>query len=189
MRTFLLLAIPLVLSGQPFSERYAPLIRALSLTDAQIAELAKPLPEPARSVPMGNRVGMYPGRRTPGPPPPPPERIAVLDDAQRAKLAEIEKAYDDLHLRAGAIVMGLIDKAKWGGSFLCYDPVFTYRAELGLTDEQVQGITFNPSQAGAVLTDAQKAKVAAFEANLELGCEAIEVHVMTQPMWGEVLCH
>jgi hypothetical protein len=171
MRLILLASVSLALAAQPFSDRYAPLIRALTLTDAQIAQLQQNSPAPAK------------------PTPPPPLRDATLDAAQRARLAEIDKEYNDLHMRAGAIVMGLLDKSKWGGGFLCYYPVFVYAKAFDLTDAQVQELSFGGRPATVVLNDAQKAKVAAFEADLELGREAVELHLIATPNWGEVLCH
>ncbi len=85
------------------------------------------------------------------------------------------------------IVLGVIDEGKWGCGFLCHYPVVVYAETFDLSEAQVQQIAANPAQAPVVLSETQRAKIAAFEANLELGREAIEVHVMSQPIWGEVL--
>jgi hypothetical protein len=41
----------------------------------------------------------------------------------------------------------------------------------------------------AVLDEAQKAKLAAFETGLQLAREAIELGLIPKPVMGEILCH
>ena len=153
------------LHAQPVLERYGPLIRELSMTETQIAKLTRPFPSS-----------------------PPVERI--LDDRQLARLEEIRKVYFDLDTRAGAIVMGLIDRNKWVKGDFCNRSTRSAQSAFELTDDQARRLFGNPTGSQVLLTASQKARVAAFEQNLELGREAVELHIMADStLGGEVFCH
>lgn len=131
-------------------------------------------------------------------------RSSVLDNTQRAILAEIEKPFADLSIRASAITMGLIDETKWGGPGLCPSTNRIIAEAYGLSDAQVrefnrieyearqQNIHARPRRdvALALLNQSELAKLAEYESNLELGSEAVELHLLAPPpVNAEVLCH
>jgi hypothetical protein len=198
----LLFAVALVLSGQPAGDRYAPLIHALNLTDAQMAKLQAPTPP--RPTPTGGPVASYSAGRSAPFRATPALRDSVLDNTQRAILAEIEKQFADLSIRASAITMGLIDEAKWGGSGLCSYSTLIVAAAYGLSDVQVRefiqlewaaqqpDIRARPRRdlAMVLLNESQIARLTTFESNLELGSEAVELHLLAAPpVNAEILCH
>jgi hypothetical protein len=213
-RSLILLAGAFVLTGQQSSDRYGPLIRALALTDAQVAQLQDSL----------------------GP--------VLLDGAQRVKLAETAKVLLRFGTSAGAVVMGLMDAEEWPTGWPCPISYGhgVYASEFDLTADQVQRFeqlqhdvqqrandqlmeignrywkllagqsVESPERAAllaetstlvkqrdqalpprnlatAVLNETQKAKVAAFRASLELAREALELRLIRLPGLPEVLCH
>jgi hypothetical protein len=215
-RSFILLAGALVLTGQQWSDRYGPLIRALALTDAQVAQLHDNL------VP------------------------SLLDSTQRVKLAEMAKVLRRYDTSASAIVLGLMDGKEWPSGWPCFVPnarADVYSREFDLTAEQVRrfeqlqhdvrqravdqiteieirlgklkllpGQSLPPSEwaafseeiskwvkqrdearpprelAMAALSEAQKAKLAAFRAGLELAREALELHLIQVPPLPDPFC-
>jgi hypothetical protein len=215
-RSFILLAGALVLTGQQWSDRYGPLIRALALTDAQVAQLHDNL------VP------------------------SLLDSTQRVKLAEMAKVLQRYDTSASAIVLGLMDGKEWPSGWPCFVPnarADVYSREFDLTAEQVRrfeqlqhdvrqravdqiteieirlgklkllpGQSLPPSEwaafseeiskwvkqrdearpprelAMAALSEAQKAKLAAFRAGLELAREALELHLIRVPPLPDPFC-
>jgi hypothetical protein len=213
-RSFTLLVGALVLAGQQSSDRYGPLIRALALTDAQVAQFHDNL----------------------GP--------SMLDGTQRVRLAEIARVLQRYDTSASAIVLGLMDDKEWPSGWPCFVPnarADVYSKEFDLTAEQVRqfqqlqhdvrlravdqiteagkrlgkllpGQRLPPSEwvtlqeetakcvkqrdearpprdlAMAVLDEAQKAKLAAFRADLELAREALELHLIRVPPLPDPFC-
>lgn len=176
------------------------------------------------------------------------DALRILDDPQRAKLAEIGRVLDRWDAAAVTIVLGLISEQRWPGGSLCpFYPIGAYASyafalELGLTPAQIGqfeeiqraageplwaqvrakdaqrlqllnsgvgadstevvqlGFDIDKLQAQtnarprrdlalAVLDDAQRAKLAAFEAALQAANEAIELGLIPKPAVGEELCH
>ena len=129
---------------------------------------------------------------------------AGLDDSQRRKLAAIREVLDRWDAAGFAVAFGLIDKNRWPGGTLCaFYPVhaYGYAKELGLSDTQAQRLEqmreaaqakdVKPRRdlALAVLDDAQRANLAAFESALELASDAVELKLIAAPAKGEPLCH
>jgi hypothetical protein len=245
----LLAGVSFVLTGQVSSDRYAPLARALALTDAQMSQLPQTPPAPVRTAPTGGRVAAYAPHILPVPFPQPGDLIPgpVLDSAQQAKLAEIGKVLRRSQTAFGAVVLGLIDDSEWPWGWACppSSSIGAYAQEFALSGVQVTEFeqleqaarqpnleqewakqkrhrelldsgssedspevkqlmaeiselmkqyfeTRPPHDAAlAVLNETQRARLAEFQADLELAREAVELHLIVQPAgrYAEVLCH
>lgn len=224
-----------------------PLIRALSLTDAQMSQLPQVQAAPAPHPPTGGRVQAYsagrvafdiarPGELIPG---------SVLDAMQQFRLADIAKVLQRYQTSAGAVVLGLMDAREWPWGWNCPPLLFirAYAREFDLSGAQVtafeqleeaarqpileqewakqkrhrelldSGASENSPEvtqlkteisalmkqaadvrpphdaALAVLTGTQRARLAAFEADLELAREAVELRLVVAPWAGEGFCH
>jgi hypothetical protein len=246
-RTPLLAAISFSLMGQARDDRYEPLLRALALTGAQMAQLAEAPPTPVRTAPTGGRVRAYNLGSRPFVLPQAGDLIpgSVLDSAQQAKLAEIGKAVQRWQTAAGAVNLGLIDAREWPWGWACPVSSDAFVKEFALSSvqltefEQLQeaarqplrdqalamqkrrresidsGISENSPElvqlttemsqlwkqeadtrpphdaALAVLNETQRARLAEFQADLELAREAVALHLIVQPAGrnAEVLCH
>jgi tRNA(Met) C34 N-acetyltransferase TmcA len=214
----LLTSTAFVLAGQEFSDRYLPLIRVLSLTDAQIEQLQQA---------KGDNL-----------------RTSLLDATQQFQIGEIAKALD-VGRSAAAVVLGLMDAEEWPADWPCGTPssaAHNYSLEFDLTAEQVRrfeqlqqdvrqqavdqlteigkryakmlpGESLSPEEwatahaettkwvkqrdearppratARAVLNGEQRAKLDAFRGRLELAREAVELHLIPRPGGWEILCH
>jgi hypothetical protein len=211
----LLTGASFVLTGQQFTDRYAPLIRALTLNDTQITQLQQP-----------NRDH------------------SILDPAQQFKLAEIAKVLQRYQTSAAAVVLGLIDVREWppGGWPCGLYPIPAYEKEFGLSADQVtqfqqlentarqplyeqvsakqkrhgelmesggkdspEGValvaeisklgkqlwdTRPPREAAlALLNDEQRAKLTTFQTELDIAREAVELNLIRVPGVPEALCH
>ncbi len=241
------LAVALIVLGQESGGRYDALKQALGLSDAQVSQLQQTPPKAiVRPAPTGSAVAIYQAGRFSGMPrqlTPSEDSLRVLDDAQRAKLAVIQKVLDRLGAATLAIEFGLISEQQWPGSAQCPVRYDAYAAEFGLSESQMRqlerltqaareplwaqlraydmqrsevlnsgvsadsptvvqlGSEENNLQAQigktrpphdlalAVLDEAQKAKLAAFETGLQLAREAIELGLIPKPVMGEILCH
>jgi len=134
-------------------------------------------------------------------------RAQMLDGDQREKLALIEKVLERSDMASLGIVLGLIDVHQWPGRALCYGTIRSDSSQLDLSDFQVQqferlqrlaqehskpGTPGRPPRdvALSVLDDVQKAKLAAFEAALQLASEAIDLRLFPPPpgAGSDVLC-
>jgi len=180
-----ILCVALSALGQTPENRYNALKQALRLSDAQLSQLRQR--DPA-VIAIDQRSPVDAEHL----------RDRMLDDAQRTKLAAIQKVLDRWDAAALALEFGLIGETQWPGGTLCFYPVraYAYAQELGLSDTQVQQLeqlaqTAVPSHALAlaVLDDTQKAKLAAFRTALQLASEAIELRLIPAPAKGEILCH
>jgi hypothetical protein len=211
MRYGMLLIAGMVLA-QTQAGQYDEIKAALGLADSQLAQLqqkpAAPVPRPAPGgnsaptpiyppAPMGGLPGrmMQPAQNE--------AALRVLDDSQRAKLAEIRKVLDRWDAAAFEVGIGLIADEEWpGGGCLCafYSQVRAYRysTELGITDAQAQQLDRitqsvkakdRREPALAVFNDAQRARLRTFEAGIELAREAMELGLIPRMPKGECLCH
>ncbi len=167
------LSVTLIARGQESVRRYDALKQALGLRDEQLSQLQE-------------------------------KRPVTLDDSQRAKLVEIRRVFDRWDAAAMTIEFGLIDQEQWPGGTLCdFYPIraYAFTAELGLSDgqsRQLEELKETTRAAGAkpphgaartVLDEAQRAKLAAFEGELQLASEAIALGLIPRPARGEILCH
>ena len=170
----LFLAAPLCVLSQESGSRFEALNQALGLSDAQMSQLQQ------RSKGLA--------------------ATGMLDDSQRAKLAEIRKVLDRWDAAAFAVELGLITNEQWPGGCLCASRVRgnPYSTELGITDAQAQQIerileSVNAKERRepvlAVFDEAQRAKLAAFEAGMQRAREAIQLGLIPRVPKGECLCH
>jgi len=169
----LLLALPsLIVRGQESGNRYQALQQALGLSDSQLSQL--------QLAPKGS------------------QHVRILNATQRTKLAAIEKVLGRGDMESLAVSAGLIDGQKWPGPPLCYYPVAIFASELDLNESQIWQLERlrqdTPTKSGrdlklAVLNDAQKAKLAAFETALDLVGQAVELGLTPYRLGGEMLCH
>jgi hypothetical protein len=201
-------AMSVTLFGQAQSGQFDAIKSALGLSDAQLAELqqntAAPVRRPAPAVNPAP-TPMYPAGRVPGiiiRPAQNEAALRMLDDSQRAKLAEIRKVLDHSDTAAFAVGLGLITDEQWPGGCLCafYDQVRAYRysTDLGITDAQAQQLdrilqSAKPKErreaALAVFDEAQRERFTAFEAGIQLAREAIALDLIPRVPKGECLCH
>jgi hypothetical protein len=202
--------VALCLLGQESGKRYDALKHALGLSDEQVSQLQQTPPKAiARPAPIGpGPVAIYPAGRFSGMPrqtAASEDALRVLDDTQRAKLAAIQRVWDRWDAVAFAIQLGLIDEKLWpgGSATLCFYPIraSAYATELGLSESQAlqldqlkeaaRATHSRPPRdlALAVLDDAQRTNLLAFENALQVANEAIELRLIPVPMHGEPLCH
>jgi len=66
-----------------------------------------------------------------------PRQTDLLDDTQRAKLAEIEKVLGRWEMAHQTVVLGLMKEDEWPGMPLCFSHFEAARSELDLTDVQI----------------------------------------------------
>jgi hypothetical protein len=201
------LSVALSLLGQESGKRFDALKQALGLSDAQVSQLQQARPAAVtRPAPAGSPVAIYPAGRFSGTPRPAAneDALRVLDDSQRGKLAAIKNILDRWDAGALTTAFGLIDEKQWPGGTLCdFYPIrtYAYAKELNLSDSQERqleelretaraaGAKPPHDAAQAVLDEAQRAKLASFEGELQLAGEAIELGLIPRPLRGEVLCH
>jgi hypothetical protein len=96
----LFLVAPLCVLSQESGSRFEALKQALALSDAQMSQLQQ------RSKGLA--------------------ATGMLDDSQRAKLANITKILDRFDAAAVSIAFGLITEKQWPGGPLCVYPFRTY---------------------------------------------------------------
>lgn len=133
-------------SAQAPGERYEALQRALGLTDFQVWQLQqKRSPAAANHAP-----GLVSAQRSAasrpaqsrdlprGPAIEDPRQMELLDQTQRAKLAEIEKILDRWEMASQTVALGLMKADDWPGMSLCSSRIETSRSELKITDAQVE---------------------------------------------------
>jgi hypothetical protein len=207
---------PLILNCQEFSDRYRPLVRALVLTDAQItllqqmpgdvlrtgildgaqqsklAEIARVLQRFETSA-GAVEMGLMDARDWPtGWTCPPSSRIGLYArefDLTADQVRRLEQLQNEVRQRAADQIMeigNLLWKLTQAG---------TPPAPAVITEEssrlQKQRDEGRPprDQALVVLNEAQKAKLAALLAELELAREALDLHLVRLPSTPEVFCH
>ena len=182
---------------------FAALKQALGLSDVQLAKLRQPKAPPVRPATGGIAFSYTGGARIAtlernGD----PVQIAILDDAQRARLAEIDQVTARQDAAELATRFGLIPAGLWPGEMCGYPiGVYSFAAELGLSEAQRQALTrlqWEAQEAGArprreqalaVLDEGQRAKIAAFEAAVRLAREAVALGLIAPWGRGEAMCH
>lgn len=169
--------------------KYDAIRQALGLTDAQIEAIQRPWkPEPAQPDTKGkNSFSRWEngGARAFY-----ESRLAILDDQQRAKLAEIEKSWN-MRTAEEVIALKIIpwEQFPWRGG-ICTIPWTS-----ALTPEQVAQLygarIYQPTreQVWPILTEEQKSRFEKFEKNLPLLIEAVSLNLIPPVVMGEVLCH
>jgi hypothetical protein len=198
-----LLFLTLLASATAQQNHYDALKNALALTESQISEI-KRASYPWRTA----RTRRYKDRLEGA------LNNPTLDTSQRAKLAEIVKVLDRWKMVSESIAAGLIDPRQWPGVTLCVFPIRAFPAELALSGSQVSRLEelertapfrlintgdlkpFPSPEAArqrrnlalAILNDAQKSKLAAFELDLKIVQEAIALKLIPDPPKGEILC-
>jgi hypothetical protein len=117
--------------AQQSGSLYQALQRALGLSDAQMSRLQQRSP----ALIAIDRRNPWESARL---------QESVLDDAQRAKLAVIQRTSARWDAAAATIGLGLISEQQWPGGVYCliyqvgaYSR-FTYATELGLSESQIE---------------------------------------------------
>jgi hypothetical protein len=103
------------------------------------------------------------------------------------------------------VSVGAISCSQWPGMCACFYPIRQDETKLGLSEAQLaqleqlrtayrwpkQSEEFATSHALVldVLSDEQRAKLTAFEADLRLVNEAMDIGLLTRPSKGEPLCN
>ncbi len=132
--------------AQAPGQRFEALQQALGLTDFQVWQLQQKRPPAAANHPPGpvsaqRALASRPvqSRDLPrGPAIEDPRQMELLDETQRARLAEIEKVLDRREMATQAVALGLMTADDWPGMRLCRSRIETSRSELNLTDAQVE---------------------------------------------------
>ncbi len=203
LRRVLFAIMSVTLLGQTPSGQFDAIKSALGLTDSQLAQLQqKPAAPVARPAPAGNPTptplypaGGFSGRMRQAQN---EAALRLLDDSQRARLAEIGKILNRGDEAAFAIGLGLITDAQWPGGCLCAVRGYRDAADLGITDAQAQLLdrimqSVNAKDrrepALAVFDETQRAKLAEFETAIQLAREAIALGLIPRVPKGECLCH
>jgi len=203
----LVASVSFVFAGQQPSERYAPLIRALALTDAQVAgaalngaqqvklaEIAKVL-ERFGTAGSAALMGLISVHDWPTGWPCPLEAISYYArefDLSTTQIAQFEKAREDVRQ---SILDQVLPKQRRRRELLDSGATENSPNVVELTSElsklRKEYAEAKPSHefALSVLNDAQKEKAAAFESDLELARQALELHLIRVPALPEVLCH
>jgi hypothetical protein len=192
------------LAGQTAPGDFAALQRTLGLSDIQLAKLLEPKAAPVRTPGTGDIVwSSRPGAASiSAAPSGDPVQIALLDDRQRSQLAELRKVLGRYDAAALATGLGLIDRKLWPGDLCDFYPIgaYSFADELALTESQRQALTrlkraaqaagARPphEQALAILNEAQRTQIEAFERDLRVAGEAIALRLIAAP-GGEILCH
>jgi hypothetical protein len=125
VHSWLLAAMSTSLAAQGPDSQYDALKNALALSDVQIAQCRQNSATPTAYHAWDRPL--LPAAH-------------VLNDAQRAKLAEIAKVLGRFQTSAGAVVMGLIPASDWPTGWPCVSPdsrIAVYAKEYDLTDDQV----------------------------------------------------
>lgn len=145
LRAAAMLSVALSVLGQEPVHRYDALRQALGLSDAQLSQLqqkhAAPAARPApiggqAPVPIYSQAGGFSSKRIL--PAQNEDSLRLLDDSQRAKLAEIRKVLDRWDAAELAIAFGLIGERQWPGGPQCPVRSSAYAAELGLSEFQIR---------------------------------------------------
>jgi hypothetical protein len=126
------------LLAQVPANRYEPLQQALGLSDFQLWQAQQKSPDyppaPRASLSYAGRRSFQNGTETPV-----TNLLAdrILDNSQKAKLAEIEKVLLSERMASLTVVLGLISAQQWPGGFQCpFYPIPAYASELGLSEAQ-----------------------------------------------------
>lgn len=166
--------------------------RLLGLSDSQIAEILQKKPK-RMAIDLETRNETADRFRR-----------LVLNEQQIAKVVAVEKVLDNRDAAAVWIGLGLMRETRWPGNALCVNyPAATYASypfassELALTPSQAQRFEQLRQQRDKaaedlrrqVLTEEQKKRLAAFEADVQIASEAIELGLIATPTKGEILCH
>jgi hypothetical protein len=161
-RIALTVPITVTLAGQESQEQHRALKLFLGLGDAESVRLSQKRPDAA----------------------------VALTDSQRRKLEEVAEVLSKAWVYQ-AVNFGLIPEELWPGQTLCYDEISGQG--LGLTGAQtgeLQRLRSQPRAARlAVLTKSQLARLASFEAQLQLLNQAIDLGLLKRPAASERLCH
>ncbi len=131
--------------------------------------------------------------------------LAVLTDTQRDRLST---AASVLEMQSGAmqlVSIGAITCGQWPGTCACFYPIRQDQTKLGLSEaqmarfEQLRVVYRWPKQSEDliashalvldVLNEEQQTKLAAFEADLRLVNEAMDIGLLARPGKGEPLCN
>ena len=150
MKVALLLVVMLTAPQAQETAQPFPAIRsALSITDLQLLQLQQSLPtiKPIEGLErIGDFSRVYRAYRANGAPFHPfvptadARKLAILDDAQRAKLAVIAPVLEMDSIAAAAISMNLIETPQWLRAMCQYPPDY-YASQFGLSDFQQQRLT------------------------------------------------
>ena len=141
----LLVATLTTLAAQESAQPFAAIRSALSLTDLQLLQLKQTLPAVKPTVkPIEGleRIGDFSNVNGvpfhPFVPAADARKVAMLDDAQRAKLAVFAPVLEKDTIAAAAISMNLIEAPVWLRGALCPSPEDYYAHKFGLSDFQVR---------------------------------------------------
>jgi hypothetical protein len=197
-RTALLLIAVVCALGQSAPTSYDALKHALTLSDAQLDKLKQNRPTDIARQPEREEASRL--------------QREQLTDAQKTKLTAIAKVTERTKAAASAIDLGLLSEEQWPTNLVCAhfgvdaDPAKAFGAEFGLTSKQIEQLSqlWDDAQhplhgaepgppsyeaAVAVLDAAQKAKLTAFENEIQIANEAIELGLLAVLKVGEPLCH
>jgi hypothetical protein len=205
MRLILLASLSFILAAQP----YAPLVRALKLTDAQVAgaalnsaqqlklaEIAKVLVQFATAGGAA-ALGLIAVHDWPTGWPCPQRFDAIGSAARQFDLSVTQVA--QLEKEQQAVRRPILEE-QWpkqrrrrelleGGANENSSEAVELASEISKLQTQYSDAGPSREFILSVLNGAQKEKAAAFERDLELAREALELHLIRVPGLPEVLCH
>lgn len=207
-RQLLIAALSCALFAEAPGDRYQPLRRALGMSDSQdwqltpeqqykLADISKVLDRfqiSARAVALGlidvrdwptGWACWFPARA-------PVSAFAGEFDLSATQTAQLEKAQGDLRQQnldqLGAMWKRLHELRDSGASDGS-PKVLELNSEISKLQSQYWEIRPPRDLVLAMLTDTQRAKLAAFQSELELAREALELHLIRLPGLPEILCH
>jgi len=202
-RGLLLAGAAIVLLGQTTADRYAPLKNALGLTDsppwqlnqaqqAKLTEIAKVFDRTDmaagaivlglldRSEWQGTMLCYYPVRSY--------AKEFGLGNSQVSRFEELQQMVREpfaSQINEKLKAYSELTRAGWGAQS---PQVVQLMSEVSDLRAQAQKVIPMRERLG-LLNDAQRAKLAAFQADLELAREALELHLIPEPSRYEMLCH